>query len=82
MITPARTIFMGTGELACATLSALAQSPFISLLVAVSQPDKPKGRELKLQPTPVKTEAAKWNVPVLQPNRARDPEFIERLREL
>jgi methionyl-tRNA formyltransferase len=82
MITPARTIFMGTGELACATLSALAQAPFISLLAAVSQPDKPKGRELKLQPTPVKTEAAKWNVPVLQPNRARDPEFIERLREL
>src|SRR6185436_19403724 len=48
----------------------------------VTQPDQPKGRGLKLQPPPVKELALKKNLPVLQPQRARDEAFIAQLREL
>ena len=48
----------------------------------VTQPDKPKGRDLKLQPSPVKSLALKLNLPVLQPARARDEQFIAELRAL
>src|SRR5262249_53879642 len=43
---------------------------------------QPKGRGLKLQPSPVKDVALKENLPVLQPERARDENFIQQLREL
>jgi methionyl-tRNA formyltransferase len=75
-------IFMGTAELSCASLDKLAQSPPFQITAVVSQPDKPKGRDLKLQPTPVKLLAQKLNLPVLQPPKARDEAFISRLREL
>ena len=48
----------------------------------VTQPDKPKGRDLKLTPSPVKVLAEKLNFPVLQPLKARDEQFIAQLREL
>ncbi len=41
----------------------------------VTQPDKPKGRGKTLLPTPVKEEALKHGIPVLQPLKVRDPEF-------
>jgi len=73
---------MGTAELACASLRALRRPEEFQVIAAVSQPDKPRGRELKLQPTPVKAVALAENLPVLQPARARDPAFLEQLREL
>lgn len=77
-----RIIFMGTAELACASLRALAQSPDFSILAVVTQPDRPKGRELKLHPSPVKELALRLNLPVLQPERARKEEFVQELRKL
>ena len=77
-----RTIFMGTADLACASLQALAVSPDIELISVVSQPDKPKGRDLKLLPTPVKALATRLGLPVLQPLKARDPEFLAGLAAL
>ena len=53
-----------------------------SVVAVVTQPDKPKGRELKLTPSPVKILAEKLNLPVLQPLKARDEKFIAELREL
>ena len=48
-------IFMGTAELSCASLEKLARDEKLFHVVAVvTQPDKPKGRELKLTPSPVK----------------------------
>lgn len=79
---PLKTIFMGTAELACASLQALGRAEGIQLVAAVSQPDKPRGRDLKVQPTPVKAVAVSMAVPVLQPTRARDAGFIEQLRGL
>ena len=77
-----RIIFMGTADLACASLRALCRERVFQVIAVVSQPDKPKGRDLKLQPTPVKALALAENLPVLQPSRARNEDFIAQLREL
>jgi methionyl-tRNA formyltransferase len=75
-------IFIGTAELSCASLERLARDEKFSVVAVVTQPDKPKGRELKLTPSPVKILAEKLNLPVLQPLKARDEQFIGALREL
>jgi methionyl-tRNA formyltransferase len=79
---PLRIIFMGTAELSCASLEKLAGDKKISIAAVVTQPDKPKGRDLKPAPSPVKILARKANLPVLQPSSARDQIFIGTLREL
>jgi methionyl-tRNA formyltransferase len=79
---PLRIIFMGTAELSCASLEKLAGDKNFSVLAVVTQPDKPNGRELKLTPSPVKILAEKFNLPVLQPLKARDEKFISELRGL
>jgi methionyl-tRNA formyltransferase len=75
-----RIVFMGTAELSCASLVKMAGK--FSVAAVVTQPDKPKGRELKLTLSPVKNLAEKLNLPVLQPLKARDEKFISELREL
>jgi methionyl-tRNA formyltransferase len=79
---PLRIVFMGTAELACASLKALLDSSQFEVLGAVTQPDRPKGRDLKLQPSPVKKIAAGAGLPVWQPERARHPDFIAQLAGL
>ena len=73
---------MGTAELSGASLEKLFGDKRYSVLAVVTQPDKPKGRDLKLTPSPVKVLAEKLNLPVLQPLKARDEKFISELREL
>jgi methionyl-tRNA formyltransferase len=73
---------MGTAPLACASLQALADGPAFQVVAAVTQPDRPKGRDLKLQPSAVKEFALRLKLPVLQPERAREPGFIEQLGQL
>ncbi len=75
-------IFMGTAELSCASLAALARDRQFQIAAVVTQPDRPKGRELKLLPSPVKLLAEQLGLPVLQPVRARDEKFIGELRGL
>lgn len=79
---PLRVIFLGTAELACVSLRALARQPDFIIPAVVTQQDKPRGRDLRLQPTPVKAAALELGLPVLQPKRARDPEFIDHVRSL
>src|SRR2546427_25871 len=81
-MTALRIIFMGTAELSCASLRALLASPDFQVIAAVTQPDKPKGRDLKIQPSPVKQLALDRGLQVLQPERARNEEFIQQLRAL
>jgi methionyl-tRNA formyltransferase len=76
---PLRIVFMGTAELACASLKALLVSPDFEMAGVVTQPDRPKGRDLKLQPSPVKTVAAGAGLPIWQPADARHPDFIAQL---
>lgn len=81
-MTALRIIFMGTAELSCASLAALAADEKFHVAAVVTQPDRPKGRELKPQPSPVKSLALRLGLPVLQPERARDEQFITELRAL
>lgn len=75
-----RIIFMGTAELACASLSALHQDPALTITQVVTQPDRPRGRRLQLQPSPVKALAQEMGLTVWQPAKARDPNFVEDLK--
>jgi len=77
-----RIIFMGTPELAAASLRALLQQPAFQMLAVVTQPDRPKGRDLKLQPSPVKQLALSTGLPIWQPGKAREESFIAELRAL
>jgi methionyl-tRNA formyltransferase len=73
---------MGTAELSCDSLRGLLESPDFNVVAVVTQPDRPKGRDLKLQPSPVKVLGLSAKLPVLQPERARSEEFLEELRAL
>jgi methionyl-tRNA formyltransferase len=77
-----RIIFMGTAELACRPLEALCQRTEFEVVGVVTQPDRPRGRDLKLQPSAVKALATLRNLHVLQPERARSPDFVAELRQL
>ncbi len=77
-----RIVFMGTAELSCASLRALLAVPDFQIVGVVTQPDKPRGRSLKLQPSPAKELAVSHGLPVLQPERARNEIFIQQLRAL
>jgi methionyl-tRNA formyltransferase len=73
---------MGTAELSCTSLEKLANNDRFQIIAVVTQPDKPKGRELKLSPSPVKVLAEKLRLTVLQPPKARDENFIAQLHQL
>ncbi len=73
---------MGTAEIACPSLCALLSRRDFSIVAVVTQPDKPSGRHLKKTSPAVKTLAQEKNLPILQPLRARDETFIEKLKEL
>ncbi len=75
-----RIIFMGTPEFAVETLKALVENNY-NVVAVVTQPDKPVGRHGSvLQPSAVKQYALELNLPVLQPEKMKDPDFVETLR--
>lgn len=75
-----KVIFMGTPDFSVGTLEALVEAGH-EVVLAVTQPDKPKGRGGKMQYTPVKETALKYHIPVFQPKKVREPECIEELRK-
>ena len=75
-----RIVFMGTPEFAVPTLQALVENDY-NVVAVVTQPDKPVGRhQTEMQPSEVKKYALEHNLPVLQPVKMKDPEFVEQLR--
>jgi len=75
-----RIVFMGTPEFAVETLKALVENQY-NVVAIVTQPDKPVGRHGSvLQPSAVKQYALEHGLPVLQPEKMKDPEFVEQLR--
>jgi methionyl-tRNA formyltransferase len=76
-----RVVFMGTPEFACPTLQKLIDRGE-QVVAVVTQPDRPKGRGQRLMPPPVKELAVRHAIPVYQPLKVRDPDFIEFLRQL
>lgn len=75
-----RAVFMGTPEFAVPTLQALIDHHQVEAVV--TQPDKQRGRGKKVQFPPVKEKAVEHEIPVYQPQKARDEEFVEILREI
>lgn len=74
-------VYMGTPDFAVAPLAALVKNGY-EVEAVITQPDKPKGRGKTMMPTPVKEEALKHDIPVLQPVKVRDPEFVEKLAKI
>lgn len=73
-----RLVFMGTPDFASASLEALLRSDN-SVVGVVTQPDRPKGRGQILTPSPVKLLAQRAQIPLLQPLKMKDPEFLQAL---
>ena len=73
-----RLVFMGTPDFAAASLEALLRSDD-AVVGIVTQPDRPKGRGHILTPSPVKLLAQREQIPLLQPLKMKDPEFLHAL---
>jgi methionyl-tRNA formyltransferase len=76
-----RIVFMGTPEFAVASLDALV-SAGCNIVGVITAPDKPAGRGMQLQQSAVKKYASEKGLNVLQPEKLKNPEFIEQLKLL
>ncbi|MDR2813975.1 MAG: methionyl-tRNA formyltransferase [Prevotellaceae bacterium] len=76
-----RIVFMGTPEFAVASLQALVEAGY-TVAAVVTSPDKPAGRGLLLQPSPVKQYALAQGITVLQPVKLREEAFLHDLQQL
>lgn len=76
-----RILFMGTPDFAVPSIRALVEAGH-DVCGAFTQPDKPKNRGMKLQPTPVKEFCLEHNIPVFQPTKLRDGTALAQIQEL
>lgn len=74
-------VFMGTPDFAVPSLKALYHNGY-EVCAVVAQPDRPKGRGNKLMAPPVKTAALELGIEVLQPEKIKTPEFVNKLRDI
>lgn len=77
-----KVVFMGTPDFAVGTLQALIDAAQYEVQAVFTQPDKPKGRGKAVQMTPVKELAVSAGIPVYQPVKIREAEWIEVLENL
>ena len=68
-------VFMGTPDFSVPALEELAKVHQVAAVV--TQQDRPKGRGHKMQYTPVKEKALELNIPVYQPEKVKNPEFVD-----
>lgn len=76
-----RIVFMGTPDFAVASLDALVKAG-CNIIGVITAPDKPAGRGLQLQQSPVKKYAVDNRLKVLQPEKLKNPDFISELKAL
>ncbi len=76
---PLKIIFMGTPEFAVPSLQVLVEND-CEVVAVITAPDRPAGRGQQLSESPVKQYAVTQNIPVLQPEKLKNPEFLETLR--
>ena len=74
-----RIVYMGTPDFAVESLRALVENGY-NVVAVVTMPDKPAGRGHKLQYSPVKQYALQHNLPLLQPEKLKDEQFLTELR--
>ena len=80
-MTRPRIVFMGTPEFAVPSLHVLVRNRY-PVVAVVTQPDRPRGRGKQTAPPPVKAYAEAQGLALLQPERVRDPAFLETFRDL
>lgn len=73
-----RIVYMGTPDFAVAPLAKLVESGY-NVVCVITMPDKKSGRGMNLHYSPVKEYALSKNIPLLQPEKLKDPEFISKL---
>lgn len=76
-----RVVFMGTPDIAATCLERILSDGF-EVVGVYTQPDRPKGRGMKLVASPVKEVAVKAGIPVFQPENFREEETVQALRDL
>ena len=76
-----RVVFMGTPDIAATCLAKILADGF-DVVGVYTQPDRPKGRGMKLVASPVKELALSHNIPVFQPENFREEETVQQLRDL
>jgi methionyl-tRNA formyltransferase len=76
-----RLVFAGTPQTAVPALEAMLASRH-EVVAAITRPDAPAGRGRRLVPSPVGLRAAEAGIEVLKPAKAKDPEFLDRLRDI
>jgi methionyl-tRNA formyltransferase len=76
-----RIVFMGTPDFAVESLKALVENNY-NIVGVVTAPDRPAGRGQKLKQSPVKEYALSVRLPVLQPEKLKNPEFLAELKAL
>ncbi|MBO5992528.1 MAG: methionyl-tRNA formyltransferase [Acidaminococcaceae bacterium] len=76
-----KVVFMGTPDFAVGSLQALLEAGQYHIQAVVTQPDRPKGRGQKIVETPVKIFALQHDLPVFQPMKVKEPEFVQKLKE-
>jgi methionyl-tRNA formyltransferase len=77
-----RIVFCGTPSFAVPALKHLLEQSYFEIAGVITQPDRPRGRGMKLSPSPVKAMALAAGVPVHQPEKIRAPESEELLRRI
>ena len=76
-----RIVFMGTPDFAVSSLDAIVRNGY-DVAAVVTVPDRPTGRGQKITISPVKAYAKQHQLPLLQPEKLRNPEFLEQLQAL
>lgn len=74
-----RIVYMGTPEFAAVALDAIVKEH--EVVAVITQPDKPQGRNRKLVPTPVKVKAQSYDIPVYQPQKVREEDSVQMIRD-
>lgn len=75
-------VFMGTPDFAVPVLECILNDERLDLKAVITQPDKKTGRKKNITPPPAKIYAQKANLTVLQPEKIKDPHFIEQLKNI
>ncbi|MBX7158170.1 MAG: methionyl-tRNA formyltransferase [Verrucomicrobiae bacterium] len=77
-----KVVFIGTGEIGVPCLNSLAESDEYEVVAVVTQPDRPAGRQMRLQTSPIKQAALKWHIRIYQPQKINEKTVVAQLRYL
>ncbi|MBX3022167.1 MAG: methionyl-tRNA formyltransferase [Bdellovibrionales bacterium] len=77
-----RALFLGTPDIARFCLEAMIKDPHFEVVGVVTQPDRPAGRKMQLQPSPVATLVEPLGIPILKPEKVSAPEVLAQIQAL